>query len=97
MRQAADSPLPTATPQSTAVQRLVRIATDALPPELAHLAAGPLAESLAKAVAVARHGIARKKIFEPGPMLCYHLIAKTISPVCKGAKSRVQPVNPQFR
>ena len=60
MSDAADSLLPAAMPQSAAVQRLVRIATEALPPELAHLASGPLAESLAKAVDFARHSIAER-------------------------------------
>jgi integrase len=42
---------------SRAAARLVRIATEALPPELAHLAAGPMAESLAKAVAYAQDSL----------------------------------------
>ena len=60
MTEVAGSQLPAATPQNAAVQRLVRIATEALPPELAHLASGPLAESLAKAVDFARHAIAER-------------------------------------
>jgi integrase len=44
----------------TAVQRLVRIATETLPPELAHLAAGPLAESLGKAVDFARDSLSER-------------------------------------
>jgi integrase len=43
-----------------AVQRLIKIATEALPANLAHLAAGPLAESLAKAVDFARQSISER-------------------------------------
>ena len=60
MTEVADSQLPAAKPQNAAVQRLVRLATEALPPELAHLASGPLVESLAKAVDFARHAIAER-------------------------------------
>jgi hypothetical protein len=40
-----------------AAARLIRIAGEALPPELAHLAEGSLAEALGKAVDYARHSI----------------------------------------
>jgi integrase len=44
-------------PAETAARRLVRIAGEALPPELAHLAEGPMAEALQKAVAFARRSV----------------------------------------
>jgi hypothetical protein len=80
-----------------AVQRLVQIATEALPPLLAHLAAGPLADRSPRPSPLLALRSAGKKIFEPGPVPCYQLIAKILSPVCKEAKSRAQPIDPQFR
>jgi len=44
-------------PAETAARRLVRIAGEALPPELAHLAEGPMADALAKAVSFARRSV----------------------------------------
>jgi len=44
-------------PAETAARRLVRIAGEALPLELAHLAEGPMAEALQKAVAFARRSV----------------------------------------
>jgi len=44
-------------PAETAARRLVRIAGEALPPELAHLAEGPMAEALQKAVEFARRSV----------------------------------------
>jgi integrase len=60
MTEAAGSQLEATKPTSAAVQRLVQIATEALPANLAHLAAGPLAESLAKAVDFARQSISER-------------------------------------
>ena len=57
----------------------------------------PVGGSFAKTLTLLALRSAGKKIFEPGPMPCYQLIAKTLSPVCKGAKSRAQPIDPQFR
>lgn len=60
-------PAPQAAPSAAqqAAARLVRIAREALPPELAHLAEGGLAEALTRAVDYARHAVspATEKIY----------------------------------